>query len=175
MKISERWLNAWLDPPVTGDRLVDQLTMQGLEVDGVTAVFFGLDFLTVTKRGEVDWAHIKPALLGAIMDHYVSGAPILRDGAVDAGHADADAEADETTRGIIAEIKELLDTRIRPAVAGDGGDITFNRFDRDTGRVFLTLRGSCSGCPSSTATLKMGVENLLKHYVPEVTSVEAVA
>lgn len=146
-------------------------------VEGVRGVFFGQDFLTITKDEPVDWAHIKPALLGAIMDFYVSGAPILNaEGAgettADDGHA-GDAYEGEAAE-IVTEIKELLDTRVRPAVAADGGDITFHRYEPDTGRVFLTMRGACAGCPSSTATLKMGIENLLKTYVPEVSGVEAV-
>ncbi len=146
-------------------------------VEGVSGVFFAGDFLTVTKTDAADWAHIKPALLGAIMDFYVSGAPVLaegdRDAAASAAHADDGAYEGEAAE-IVTEIKELLDTRVRPAVAADGGDITFHRFEPDSGVVFLTMRGACAGCPSSTATLKMGIENLLKHYVPEVTSVEAV-
>ncbi len=160
----------------TDDAAASPLAQALFAVDGVSAVFFAGDFLTVTKTDDADWAHIKPALLGAIMDFYVSGAPVLADGAgQDAGASHAD---DGTYEGeaaeIVTEIKELLDTRVRPAVAADGGDITFHRFEPDSGRVFLTMRGACAGCPSSTATLKMGIENLLKHYVPEVTSVEAV-
>ncbi len=149
-------------------------------VEGVRGVFFAQDFLTITKADGVDWAHIKPALLGAIMDFYVSGAPILHgDGAAGAAAAAGDqGHASDVYHGeaaeIVTEIKELLDTRVRPAVAADGGDITFHRFEPESGRVFLTMRGACAGCPSSTATLKMGIENLLKTYVPEVTGVEAV-
>lgn len=139
-------------------------------VDGVGGVFLGADFITVTKTGG-EWPHMKPAILGAIMEHYMSGAPVLADGSaadrIDEGEffADEDAETVET-------IKELLDTRIRPAVAGDGGDITFRGF-RD-GVVYLAMKGSCSGCPSSTATLKHGIQNLLRHFLPQVREVEAV-
>ena len=140
-------------------------------IEGVRRVFFGPDFLTVTKAGaEVDWGHVKAPILAVVMDHYTSGAPLLRD---DAGAASHDQQAYEgETAQIVAEIMDLLDTRIRPAVAQDGGDILFNRFEPDTGVVWLHMRGACSGCPSSSATLKAGVENMLKHYVPEVTRVE---
>ena len=139
-------------------------------VDGVTGVFFGNDFVTVTKGGDVDWNHIKPAILGAIMEHFQSGQPVLEgEGAGAAGHAAHDGpDAD-----IVNQIKELLDTRVRPAVAQDGGDITFHGFDR--GIVYLHMQGACAGCPSSTLTLKMGIENLLRHYIPEVVEVRPVA
>jgi len=138
-------------------------------IDGVTRVFFGTDFLTVSKAAAQDWAHLKAPILAAIMDHFTGERPLLLDG--------EDAEAEDgayegETAQIVAEIKELLDTRIRPAVAQDGGDILFSRFEADTGVVWLHMRGACSGCPSSAATLKAGVENMLRHYVPEVTRVE---
>jgi Fe-S cluster biogenesis protein NfuA len=138
-------------------------------IDGVSGVFFGSDFVTVTKAG-AEWPQLKPAILGAIMEHYLSGAPIVGHQAVPEAEAEeffepADAETVET-------IKELLETRIRPAVAGDGGDITFRGF-RD-GVVYLSMKGSCSGCPSSTATLKHGIQNLLRHFLPDVQSVEAI-
>lgn len=144
-------------------------------ITGVSNVFLGSDFVSITKSDEVDWAVMKPQALAAIMDHFVSGAPILADASSPPAAAD---EADDTvydgeTAEIVAEIKELIATRVRPAVANDGGDIVFRRFDVSTGVVHLSMRGACSGCPSSTATLKNGVENLLKHYVPEVTAVEA--
>ena len=139
-------------------------------VPGVTAVFFGTDFVTVTKAEDVAWEHVKPAILGAIMEHFQSGAPVLEGTAQPAsGHAAHDGpDAD-----IVRQIKELLDTRVRPAVAQDGGDITFHGFDR--GVVYLHMQGACAGCPSSTLTLKMGIENLLRHYIPEVTEVRPVA
>jgi Fe-S cluster biogenesis protein NfuA len=143
-------------------------------VDGVTRVFFGPDFVTVTRgEGGLDWRQLKAPILAAIMEHYTSGAPLYTEAGAAApaeGHGDDVYEGD--TAQVVSEIKELLDTRIRPAVARDGGDILFDRFDPESGVVFLNMRGSCSGCPSSTATLKAGVENLLKHYVPEVTRVE---
>jgi Fe-S cluster biogenesis protein NfuA len=147
-----------------------------LGLNGVRSVFLGADFVSLTKSEEADWAHLKPRALAAIMDHFVSGAPVI----ADAREADEDAGADDIayegeTAEIVAEIKELIATRVRPAVANDGGDIIFKRFDAETGIVQLIMRGACSGCPSSTLTLKQGVENLLRHYVPEVTAVEAIA
>lgn len=146
-------------------------------VNGVKGVFFGSDFVSITKTDEADWAVVKPQALAAIMDHFVSGAPLLAD---NVSNAEALAVEDDVvyegeTAEIVAEIKELIATRVRPAVANDGGDIIFKRFDVDTGIVHLSMRGACSGCPSSTLTLKQGVENLLRHYVPEVTAVEAAA
>jgi Fe-S cluster biogenesis protein NfuA len=139
-------------------------------VDGVTGVFFGTDFVTVTKGADIDWGHIKPAILGAIMEHFQSGQPVLStENAGAAGHAAHDGPDSD----IVNQIKELLDTRVRPAVAQDGGDITFHGFDR--GVVYLHMQGACAGCPSSTLTLKMGIENLLRHYIPEVLEVRPVA
>ncbi|MEQ8292409.1 MAG: NifU family protein [Roseovarius sp.] len=139
------------------------------KVQGVTGVFFGNDFVTVTKADETEWDHMKPAILGAIMEHFQSGKPVMT-GEADAssGHADHHGEDSE----IVGQIKELLDTRVRPAVAQDGGDITFHGFER--GVVYLHMQGACAGCPSSTITLKMGIENLLRHYIPEVTEVRPV-
>lgn len=141
------------------------------DIDGVTRVFFGPDFVTVTKDADQEWKHLKPPILAAIMDHFVSGAPLQDEGdKADEAHSDTEYAGDAAQ--IVAEIKDLLDTRIRPSVAQDGGDILFDRYEPDTGIVWLQMRGACSGCPSSSATLKMGVENMLKHYVPEVTRVE---
>jgi NFU1 iron-sulfur cluster scaffold homolog, mitochondrial len=145
-------------------------------INGVRGVFLGSDFVSITKSEEADWAVLKPQALAAIMDHFVSGAPVI----ADKGGAEAPIDEDEVvyegeTAEIVAEIKELIATRVRPAVANDGGDIIFRRFDVDTGIVHLSMRGACSGCPSSALTLKQGVENLLRHYVPEVTAVEAAA
>lgn len=137
-------------------------------VSGVTGVFFGNDFVTVTKSEAIEWDHIKPAILGAIMEHYQSGRAII-EGEQTAAHAEDNGENSE----IVGQIKELLDTRVRPAVAQDGGDITFHGFDR--GVVYLHMQGACAGCPSSTLTLKMGIENLLRHYIPEVVEVRPVA
>ncbi|MFE3839368.1 NifU family protein [Pseudogemmobacter sonorensis] len=136
---------------------------------GVEGVFLGIDFITVTKAEGVDWPHIKPQILGAIMEHYQSGAPVI-EGEAGSAHG---TNFDEADGEIVQQIKELLDTRVRPAVAQDGGDITFHGFDR--GVVYLHMQGACAGCPSSTLTLKMGIENLLRHYIPEVTEVRPVA
>lgn len=140
-------------------------------VEGVRRVFFGTDFITVTKTDEVDWPHIKPSLLGAIMDTYVSGKPVMNAGATVAP-PQSTTVYDGDTAQIVREIEELLATRVRPAVAQDGGDIDFDSFDPETGVVYVRLRGACAGCPSSTITLKQGIENMVKHYVPEVTRVE---
>jgi Fe-S cluster biogenesis protein NfuA len=147
------------------------LAAEIFEITGVTRVFFGPDFITVGKHAAVDWPMLKAPILAAIMDHFTSGRPLFAEGAEAAGGHDEGVYEGETAQ-VVAEIKDLLDTRIRPAVAQDGGDILFNRFDPDTGVVWLNMRGACSGCPSSSATLKAGVENMLKHYVPEVTRVE---
>lgn len=146
------------------------LAQRLFNIDGIAGVFFGDDFISVTKVG-VEWRHIKPAILGAIMEHYTSGRPLLADGtrAESQGHGAYDAGDAE----IVEQIIELLDSRIRPAVAGDGGDVMFQRWDAETGTVYLHMRGSCAGCPSSAMTLKSGIENMLKHYVPEVVAVEA--
>jgi Fe-S cluster biogenesis protein NfuA len=139
-------------------------------ISGITGVFLGNDFITVTKSGETEWDHVKPAILGAIMEHFQSGQPVI-EGEQDA--ASAHAAHDGPDAEIVGQIKELLDTRVRPAVAQDGGDITFHGFER--GVVYLHMQGACAGCPSSTLTLKMGIENLLRHYIPEVVEVRPVA
>ena len=138
-------------------------------VQGVTGVFLGSDFITITKAEDTSWDVVKPALLGIIMEHFTAGRPVIL---ADAPQAAPKENSDEEDDEIVVQIKELLDTRIRPAVAQDGGDITFEGFE--DGVVFLHMQGSCSGCPSSTMTLKAGIENLLKHYVPEVVEVRSV-
>ncbi|MEZ5668435.1 MAG: NifU family protein [Alphaproteobacteria bacterium] len=138
-----------------------------LAVAGVSEVFLAPDFVSVTKAPTTDWHGLKPAVLGAIMDHYQSGDPAMV-GAQDGGAAES---YDEDDAEIVIQIKELLETRVRPAVARDGGDIVFQGFDK--GVVYLHMQGACAGCPSSTATLKMGIEQLLRHYVPEVVEVRA--
>jgi len=164
--------------PVLGDGTADYRTRDDagdsplaqrlFEIDGVDGVFLGADFISVT-RGETEWQHLKPAILGAIMEHFMSGSPVLaKESANDEAGGNYDAKDEET----VLTIKELLETRVRPAVAQDGGDITFNGF-RD-GIVFLHMRGACAGCPSSTATLRHGIENLLKHFCPDVQEVQAV-
>jgi Fe-S cluster biogenesis protein NfuA len=135
---------------------------------GVARVFLGGDFVTVTKTDEISWQALKPQVLGAIMDHFVAGRPVIASTETDLDEEDVDPADQE----VVEQIKELLDTRVRPAVASDGGDIVFRGF-RD-GIVKLHMQGACSCCPSSTATLKHGIENMLRHYVPEVVSVEQV-
>jgi Fe-S cluster biogenesis protein NfuA len=139
-------------------------------VDGVTGVFLGSDFISVTKSDDDEWQHLKPAILGAIMEHYMSGAPVV-DGGERAEEAIAE-DYDPKDEDTVKTIKELLDTRVRPAVANDGGDIVFHGFK--DGVVFLHMRGACSGCPSSTATLRHGIENLLRHFCPDVQEVRPV-
>ncbi len=134
----------------------------------VTGVFFGADFVTVTKSGDGDWRHLKPAILAEIMEHFTSGRPVLLAAAADSAAVDGSQDEDE----VVSQIKDLLETRVRPAVAQDGGDIIFH--DYEDGVVYLHMQGACSGCPSSTATLKAGIENMLRHYIPEVIEVRAV-
>lgn len=137
-------------------------------VDGVKGVFLGHDFVTVTKDEARDWQTLKPHVLAGIMDHFMTGLPALEN----AEGAEA-AKGSELDSEIVKQIRELIETRVRPAVAQDGGDITFDRFE--DGVVYLVLQGSCAGCPSSTATLKSGIENMLKHYIPEVKEVRQAA
>ena len=146
------------------------LAQQLFTVSGVSGVFLGQDFITVSKS-DGEWQHLKPAILGHIMDHYLSSAPMLM-GEKPLAVTDSGEFYEESDRAIVGTIKELLETRVRPAVAQDGGDITFHGFKE--GVVFLNMKGSCAGCPSSTATLKHGIENLLRHFVPEVTEVRPV-
>jgi Fe-S cluster biogenesis protein NfuA len=138
---------------------------------GIMRVFLGSDFITVTKSGDIDWQALKPQVLGAIMEHFVAGRPVM-DASADEAEDDTDEDVAPEDLEIVAQIKELLDTRVRPAVASDGGDIIFRGFRE--GVVKLHLQGACSGCPSSRATLKHGIENMLRHYVPEVVAVEQV-
>jgi Fe-S cluster biogenesis protein NfuA len=144
------------------------LAQRLFDVPNVAGVFFGSDFISITKSGG-DWQQMKPAILGAIMEHYMSGAPIV---AQDAGAADGDEFFDPADAETVATIKDLIETRVRPAVAGDGGDITFKGFKE--GVVYLSMKGACSGCPSSTATLQHGIQNLLRHFVPDVQEVRPV-
>ena len=140
----------------------------------VEGVFFGRDFISVTAAPGVEWRELKPQVLNVLLDHFSSGAPLFRPGtAADISIApDFEVSDDPEQAEIVAQIRELIDTRVRPAVAQDGGDIVYRGFQKGT--VFLALQGACSGCPSSTMTLKNGIESLLKHYVPEVEKVEAV-
>lgn len=141
------------------------LALRLFHIDGVQGVFFGNEFITVTKKEDLDWGVLKPSILAAIMEFYLSHEPLFqeeREGQVTSQEDDP----------IVREIKEILDTRIRPAVAMDGGDIVFDKFDE--GVLYLRMQGSCAGCPSSSATLKTGIENMMRHYVPEVVEVRAV-
>ncbi len=134
------------------------------EIEGVTGIFLGGDYISVTKTDAKGWDVMKPLLLGAIMEHFTAGKPVMSE--------DAETAGDDDDDGVVSQIKELLDTRVRPAVNQDGGDIVFRRFE--DGVVYLNMQGACSGCPSSTATLKHGIENMLRHYIPEVQEVRAV-
>src|SRR5258708_9058408 len=151
--------SAWRSP------LAERL-FQMTEINGV---FLGGDFITVTKSEDSDWYQLKPAVLAAIMEHFTAGRPVLAEAAAGAA---AEAASDEEDDEIVSQIKELLETRVRPAVAMDGGDIIFHDFE--DGVVYLPMQRSCSGCPSSTATLKAGIENMLRHYIPEVVEVRAI-
>ena len=153
--------------PTREDAARSPLARRLYEIGGVKGVFFGSDFITVTKADELEWVRLKPSVLGMIMEHFTASQPLFTDDGAVSAHAASD-EDDE----LVIQIKELLDTRVRPAVAQDGGDILFHGFDR--GVVYLHMQGSCSGCPSSTATLKAGIENMLRHYIPEVIEVRAV-
>jgi Fe-S cluster biogenesis protein NfuA len=158
-----------LDMPSPEEAAQSPLAERLFEIPGVSGVFLGSDFITVTKAAG-EWQHLKPAILGAIMEHFMSEAPIVRSevkgpAAAEEFFAAGDAET-------VATIKELIETRVRPAVAGDGGDITFRGYK--DGVVYLAMKGSCSGCPSSTATLQHGIQNLLRHFIPDVTEVRPV-
>ncbi len=135
-------------------------------IDGVSGVFLGGDFISVTKSGDKDWEIMKPQILSSIMDHMSAGKPVIEEDS--AGPAEKDGEDSE----IITQIKEILDTRVRPAVSQDGGDIVFHGYEK--GVVYLAMQGACSGCPSASMTLQHGIENMLKHFIPEITEVRAV-
>ncbi len=150
---------------VSGAPLAEMLFM----IPDVSGVFFGSDFVSVTKSEDAQWKHLKPAVLGAIMDFFVAGGEPLTEQI--AKEAEEERVYEGETAEIVEQIKELIDLRVRPAVAQDGGDIVFKHFEEGDGTVFLEMRGACAGCPSSTMTLKSGIENLLRHYVPEVTNV----
>jgi len=151
-----------------GEAAASPLAKRLFDIDGVAGVFLGSDFISVTKT-DGEWQHLKPMILGAIMEHYLSGASVVAD---EQANDESAGSYDPQDEDVVATIKELLETRVRPAVAQDGGDITFAGF-RD-GIVYLHMRGACSGCPSSTATLRHGIENLLRHFCPEVEEVQAV-
>lgn len=141
-------------------------------IDGVAGVFLGSDFVTITKTESATWPQLKPLLLGVIMEHFTTGQPVMNDEHLHKADHVGTSSASDDDNEIVRQIKELLDTRIRPAVAADGGDIVFSSFD--DGIVYLQMRGACAGCPSSTATLKTGIENLLRHFIPEVSEVRAI-
>ncbi|MDG2313635.1 MAG: NifU family protein [Alphaproteobacteria bacterium] len=155
------------DYPNVEAAAVSPLAIRLFGVPNVSGVFLGADFITVTKSADIDWQVLKPSVLGAIMEHFTSGEPVINE-IVGSVHASVEGDNED----IVSQIVELLDTRVRPAVAMDGGDIVFHGFEE--GVVYLHMQGACSGCPSSTVTLKMGIENLLRHYVPEVQEVQAV-
>ena len=158
-----------LDMPTRQAAAQSPLAERLFDIPNVNGVFFGSDFITITKS-DGEWQQIKPAVLGAIMEHFMSGAPLLAN--ADGHEAAADEFFDEKDADTVATIRDLIETRVRPAVAGDGGDITFKGYKE--GIVYLTMKGSCSGCPSSTATLQHGIQNLLRHFVPEVQEVRPV-
>ncbi len=157
------------DFPTSASAAKSPLATRLFEVEGVVGVFFGADFVTVTKTETVEWHHLKPAVLGAIMEHFTTDDPVMAEGAAPGA---ADESYDEADADIVAQIRDLIENRVRPAVAQDGGDIVFRGYDQ--GIVLLEMQGSCSGCPSSLATLKMGIENMLRHYIPEVVEVRPV-
>ena len=158
-----------LDFPTQAEAAASPLARALFEVDGVAGVFFGAEAISVTRLAEgPSWSEMKAPVLAAVMDHFTSGAPLVVGQA-----AETETETGEDSE-IVAEIKGLLDSRIRPAVAQDGGDILFDRFDEATGTLYLRMRGACAGCPSSSATLKAGVEQMMRHYVPEVERVEQI-
>jgi len=159
-----------LDMPNKAAAAQSPLAERLFDISNVGGVFFGSDFISVTKN-DGEWQQIKPAILGAIMEHYMSGAPLVASNAEPAAGAD-DEFFDAKDADTVATIKDLIETRVRPAVAGDGGDITFKGYKE--GIVFLQMKGACSGCPSSTATLQHGIQNLLKHFVPDVVEVRPV-
>ncbi len=160
--------NGTLDLRDSGQAAQSPLAQRLFEIPGVCGVFFGSDFITITKNAG-EWQQLKPMILGAIMEHFMSGAPLLEKDAPESEHDEFFDAADAET---VATIKELIETRVRPAVANDGGDITFRGFK--DGVVYLNMKGACSGCPSSTATLRHGIQNLLRHFIPDVTEVRPV-
>ena len=163
-----------IDFPTMETAVASPLAQLLFETDGVMGVYLGADFVTVTKAEAVEWMHIKPALLGAIADFLTAGLPVLAEGAAPSSSPATPLEDYEgEDREIVEQIIELIETRVRPAVAADGGDIVFKHYEPRPGVVFLSMQGACAGCPSSTMTLKAGIENMLKHYVPEVVTGEA--
>ncbi len=152
----------------SGDASRSPLASRLFEINGISAVYLGGDFISATKGDGFEWGVIKPQVLGAIMDHFSSGKPVMEDG--DEGQDEEEIAGEDSD--VVVKIKELLDTRVRPAVAQDGGDIVFRKYE--DGVVYLDMQGACSGCPSATMTLRNGVENMLRHYIPEVTEVREI-
>lgn len=148
------------------------LAVKLLGVEGVVSVFLGKDFISVTKAGQREWLMLKPAILGAIMEQFTGNDPVIVDAEIVDGSGGAAPSSDEDDDEVVVQIKALLDERVRPAVARDGGDVVYHSFE--DGVLFLEMRGACSGCPSASATLKMGVENMMRHFVPEVSEVRQV-
>ncbi len=157
------------DFPSPAQAEASPLAQRLFQIEGITRIFLGADFITVTKEDEREWHLLKPAILGVVMEHFTAGRPVMLD--LDQTAPDGAGDGEEDSE-VVSQIKELLDTRVRPAVAQDGGDIIYHKFE--DGVVYLTMQGACSGCPSSTVTLKMGIENMLRHYIPEVVEVRAV-
>ena len=155
--------------PAPDSAVSSPLAQRLFEIEGVREVFLGPDFITVAKDDDREWYLLKPAILGVVMEHFVAGRPVVLAGAAREDESEGD---DGEEDAVVTQIKELLDARVRPAVAMDGGDIVFRGFEN--GVVYLVMQGACAGCPSSTATLKMGIENMLRHYIPEVAEVRAV-
>jgi len=151
------------------DAATSPLASRLFEVEGIEGIFLGSNFISVSKADDADWFQLKPSVLGIIMEHYSSGQPVLAEAGSETLAADSATEDDDE---ISAQIRELIETRVRPAVAQDGGDIVFRNFE--DGIVYLHMRGACAGCPSSTMTLKAGIENMLRHYIPEVQEVQPV-
>ncbi len=164
---------AWQFESVEEAERFSPLAVRVLKILGVKRVFLGSNFISVSKSDDKPWALVRPAVLGALLEHFSSNTPILND-VKDGVDTKRDKEFEGDAKQIVVEIKELLETRVRPAVAQDGGDIIFHDFEEKTGVVWLEMRGACSGCPSSTATLKVGIENMLKHFIPEITEVRPV-
>ncbi len=157
------------DFPNADAAMASPLATALFQIEGVISVFFGQDFIAITKGEAHEWQHLKPSLLSVIMEHFVHERPLWHEGQA---LKTPEALADSDDNAVVAAIKQVLDTRVRPAVAQDGGDVVFHSFE--DGVVALYMRGACAGCPSATETLKGGIENLLKHYIPEVSSVRAV-
>ncbi|MEM7663511.1 MAG: NifU family protein [Pseudomonadota bacterium] len=165
-------LNGPFDYPNTEAATASPLARALFGLEGITRVFLGSDFISIAKEPQIEWVQLRPSVLAAIMDHYTAGLPVV-EVTEDTTELEDDTVYEGEAAEIVAEIKELIETRVRPAVAADGGDIVFHRFEPETGVVHLSMRGACAGCPASSYTLKQGIENMLRAYVPEVTSVEA--